>query len=64
MTTKTILNPLAKKHLNIEISRVIVVYSINGGVSHLKDLDVDEVLTEVGDNVHLSAVLTDGDLCG
>jgi hypothetical protein len=64
MTTKTILNPLAKKHLNIAISRVIVVYSINGGVSHLKDLDVDEVLTEVGDNVHLSAVLTDGDFCG
>lgn len=64
MTTKIILNEQAKQHLNIEITRVVVMYSINGGGVNLKDLNVDEVLTEVGDSVHLSAILTDGDLCG
>ena len=64
MTTKIILNEQAKQNLNIEITRVVVVYTINGGIAKLKDLDVNEVLTEVGDSVHLSAILTDGDLCG
>ena len=64
MTTKIILNEQAKQNLNIEITRVVVVYTINGGLTRLKDLDIETVLTTVGDEVQLSALLTDGDLCG